>query len=161
MTAAALKKQYKKEPIYVRVENGVLVPADVFARKQLERKKLKEGSLLKVYISKLRSQRFNRFVHKLGVLAAQNIEAFAGLDAHTVIKRLQIEGRIACEEIGVMVPGFGMVIQFIPRSMSFDSMDETEYHEAAKQICRLIADRYWPSLEPVQIEQMAGCMVDE
>ena len=161
MTTAALKKQYKKEPIYVRVENGVLVPADVFARKQLERKKLKEGSVLKAYISKLRNPRFNRLVHKLGILVAENIDAFAGLDAHTAIKRLQIEGRIACDEIGVMVPGFGMVIQFIPRSMSFDSMDESEYHEAAKQICRLIADRYWPSLEPERIEQMAGCMVDE
>lgn len=159
--AAAIRKQPRKEPIYARMQGGVLVPADVFARKQLERKKLQEGSIVKLYVSKLRNPKFNRLVHKLGILVTQNIEAFSGLDAHKAIKRLQIEGRIACDEIGVMVPGYGMVIQFIPRSLSFDSMDEAEFHDAARQICRLIAERYWSNMEPEKIEQMAGCMVDE
>lgn len=187
MAAAALKKQYKKEPIYVRVENGVLVPADVFARKQLERKKLKEGSVLKAYISKLRNPRFNRLVHKLGILVTQNIDDFAGMDAHAAIKRIQLEGNIYCEEIRIKIFGFDFkvwdyvrgVVQPIlekigfsildngylaarsPMSLSFDSMDEEQFHDAARQISAFISDRYWPSLNPEQIEQMAGCMIDE
>ena len=151
----------KPEPVYLRVIQGGLVPADGYAQSQLRNKKLKIGDVIKVDIRKLRSQKFNRLVHRIGQLCAANIEAFTGLDAHTCIKRLQIEGRIACDEIGVMVPGYGMVIQFIPRSMSFDSMGQAEYHDCAKQICRLIAARYWKGLEPEQIEEMAGAMIDE
>ena len=83
-------------------------------------------------ITKPRNPKFNKLVHQLGQLVVQNIDAFSCLDAHKAIKRLQIEGRIACDEIGVMVANFGMVIQFIPRSLSFESMDEAEYQEAAK-----------------------------
>ena len=155
------KRPVKKEKVFLRVIKGGLVPADSFASSQLRKKKFKEGDVVGAVITKLRNPKFNRLVHRIGQLCAQNIEAFTGIDAHVVIKRLQIEGRIACDEIGVLVPGYGMLIQFIPRSMSFESMDEAEYHDAAKQICRLIAERYWKGLEPDQIEQMAGAMVDE
>lgn len=137
------------------------MPADNYAQTQLRNKKYKIGDLVKVHIHKLRNQKFNRLVHRIGQLVAANIEAFSGLDAHTCIKRLQIEGRIACDEIGIMVQGYGIVIQFIPRSMSFDSMDEDEYHDCAKRICRLIADRYWQGLEPDQIEAMSENFIDE
>ena len=155
------KPKRKREKIFCKVIKGGFVPADRFAENQLKAKKLKVGDVVGVSVVKLRSSGFNRLVHRIGQLVAANIEEFSGLDAHTCIKRLQIEGRIACDEIGVLVPGFGMVIQFIPRSMSFESMDEAEYHDCAKQICRLIAARYWKDLDPGQIESMAGAMVDE
>lgn len=158
---AALKRAQKKEKIHLRIVKGGLVPADQYAESLLRNKKLKVGDVVGAEIKKLRNVKFNRLVHRIGQLCAANIDEFTGIDPHRVIKRLQIEGRIACDEIGVLVPGFGMVIQFIPRSMSFDSMDESEYHDSAKKICRLIAERYWQSLEPEQIEEMAGAMIDE
>ena len=151
----------KKERIHLRVIKGGLVPADKYAESLLRGKNYKIGDVLGASVTKLRNPKFNRLVHKLGILCAENIEDFSGLDAHTTIKRLQIEGKIACEEIGISIPGYGMVIQFIPRSLSFDSMDEAEFHEAAKSICRLIAERYWKGLTAERIENMAGCMVDE
>lgn len=160
-TQVTAKPKRKPEKIYLRVIKGGLVPADNFAEAQMRNKKFRIGDVVGASIRKLRNQKFNRLVHRIGQLVAANIEAFSGLDAHVCIKRLQIEGRIACDEIGVLVPGFGMVIQFIPRSMSFESMDEAEYHECAKQICRLIAARYWPGLDAEKIESMAECMVDE
>lgn len=155
------KRSHKREPVYLRVIQGGFAPADGYAQTQLRSKKFKIGDVVKCDVRRLRNQKFNRLVHRIGQLCVANIEAFSGLDAHVCIKRLQIEGRIACDEIGVMIPGYGMVIQFIPRSMSFESMDESEYHDCAKRICRLIADRYWPDLEPEQIEIMAGAMVDD
>lgn len=154
---------YKRKPekIYLRVIQGGFQPADKCAASQLRDKKLKVGDIVGVTIKKLRSNGFNRLVHRIGQLCVANIEAFNGLDAHVAIKRLQIEGKIACDEIGVFLPGYGMVIQFIPRSMSYASMDQVEYHDAAKKICRLISERYWPSLSAEQIEQMAEVMVDE
>ena len=157
----ATRKAHKHEPVYLRVIQGGLVPADSYAQTQLRNKKFKIGDVVRCDVRKLRNQKFNRLVHRIGQLVAANIEAFSGLDAHTCIKRLQIEGRIACDEIGIMVQGYGMVIQFIPRSMSFDSMDQAEYHDCAKRICRLIAERYWQGLAPDQIAEMAESMVDE
>ena len=150
-----------REKIYLRVEKGALIPADAFAAQQLRARKYAIGDVIKADLTKLRNPKFNRLVHRIGQLVVANIESFHGLDAHRAIKRLQIEGRIACDEIGVMVPGFGMVIQFIPRSLSFDTMDEAEYHQVARDICRTIAERYWPDLSPEKIEQMAECFVEE
>lgn len=155
------KPKRKPDPVYLRVIKGGFVPADGYAESQLRAKKFKFGDVIKANIRKLRNPKFNRLVHRIGQLCAANIEAFSGLDAHTCIKRLQIEGKIACDEIGVMVPGYGMVIQFIPRSMSFDNMDEAEYHDCAKRICRFIAERYWKGLEPEKIAEMAGEMIDD
>ncbi len=159
-TQSTSRKQ-RKERIPLRVIKGGLVPADKYAESTLRNKKYQIGDIVFGVITKPRNPKFNRLVHKLGILCAENIEAFNGMEAHTVIKRLQIEGRIACDEIGIMIPGFGMASQFVPRSLSFDSMDEAEFHEAAKAICRHIADRYWPDLTPERIRNMAECMVDE
>ena len=155
------KPSQKKERIFLRVVKGSLIPADAYAEGQLRAKGYKVGDVVAASITKLRNPKFNRLVHRIGQLVVANVEAFAGMDAHRAIKRLQIEGRIACDEIGIMVHDFGMVIQFIPRSLSFDTMDEAEYHEAARGICRTIAERYWPTLSAEQIEVMAESFVGE
>ncbi len=62
--------------------------------------------------------------HALGSLIAENIEAFPGQDAHGVLKRLQIEGNIGCDEIAVIFPGIGPCSYRIPQSLAFESMDE-------------------------------------
>ena len=151
----------KRERIYLRVVKGALVPADPCAQSKLRSRHYKTGQVLAAELVIPRNPKFNRLVHKLGCLVVENVEAFHGMDAHTAIKRLQIEGRVACDEIGIMVANYGMVIQFIPRSLSFESMDEAEFHEAAKGICRTMAERYWPDLSPDAIQNMADCMVDE
>lgn len=163
MSLPAIKQPAKRKPekIFLRVVQGGFQPADQFAQNQLKDKRLKVGDVVGVVIRKLRNPKFNRLVHRIGQLCAENIDAFTGMDAHVVIKRLQLEGRIACDEIGIMIPGYGIAIQFIPRSLSFESMDEAEYHDAAKKICIFIAERYWPDLDPEEIENMASLMVEE
>ena len=54
-----------------------------------------------------------------------------------------------------------MAIQFIPRSLSFESLDEAEFKQAAIGICRTISDRYWPDLSPEKIQEMAEIIVLE
>jgi len=155
------KPSSKKERIYLRIAKGMLIPADVYAESQLRAKGYKIGDVVAASITKLRNPKFNRLVHRIGQLVVANIEAFAGLEAHTAIKRIQIEGRIACDEIGIMVPGYGMVVQIIPRSLSFDTMDEEEFHNAARAMCRLIAERYWTTLTAEQVEEMAESFIGE
>lgn len=151
----------KRERIYLRVVKGALVPADNYAASKLRERGYNMGDLLAAELKKPRNPKFNRLVHRIGQLVVANIEVFQNLDAHTAIKRLQIEGRVACEEIGVMVANYGMVIQLIPRSLSFESMDEGEYQQAARGICRTIAERYWPNMTEDQISEMAESFVGE
>lgn len=150
-----------RQRIYMRVEKGALVPADACAMEQLRARGYSIGDILSCDLRKLRSQKFNRLVHRIGQLVVANIEGFENLDAHLAIKRLQLEGKVACDEIGILVPGFGTMIHLVPRSLSFESMDEAEYREAARGICRHISARYWPTLTPEAIEQMAEMMVSE
>ena len=119
------------------------------------------NDLLAAELVKPRNPKFNRLVHRIGQLVVANIDAFAGLDAHKAVKRLQIEGKVACEEIGIHVPNYGMVIQLIPRSLGFESMDEGEYCQAARGICRTIAERYWSDLSEEQVLEMAECFINE
>lgn len=185
-----LKEEYKPkrkpEPIYLRVIKGGLVPADQFAEKQLREKRLKVGDVIKSVVLKLRNPKFNRLVHRIGVLCVENIDEFRHMDAHAVLKRLQLEGNICCDEVAIKPAGIGLIpvavinslkpvlemfglklndhgllIVRVPRSLSFDSMDESEYQDAAKRICRYIAEVYWAGLEPERIERMADSMVME
>ena len=150
-----------REKIFLRVEKGALVPADSYSASQLKARNYAIGDVIASDLSKRRNPKFNRLVHRIGSLVVANIDAFAGLDSHTAIKRLQIEGRVACSEVGILVAGYGMVIQFIPRSLSFEAMDEAEFNAAARGICRTIAERYWQTLTPEKIEEMAESFITE
>ena len=151
----------KRERIYLRVAKGALVPADNYAASLLRSRGYAMNDLLAAELVKPRNPRFNRLVHRIGQLVVANIESFANLDAHQAIKRLQIEGKVFCEEIGIQVANYGTVIQLIPRSLSFESLDEGEYQQAARGICRTIAERYWPELDEDQIAEMAESFVGE
>lgn len=150
-----------REKIFLRVVKGALVPADDYAMNKIRSRGFKVGDVLQADLVKLRNPVFNRLVHRIGGLVAANIEAFAGMDAHESLKRIQLEGNIACTQQVVDMPGIGRCMVTIPKSLSFDNMDEGEFHETARAMCRFIAEKYWPSLTPEQIEQMAESFVGE
>lgn len=155
------KKSAKREKVFLRVVKGGLVPADSCAESQLRAKKYKVGDIVGAVVTKLRSPGLNRHAHKIAILCQKNIDEFSGYtDAHDLLKRLQIESGAACDEIGANLAGIWCLVR-IPRSFSFETMEETEFYEAVKVICRHISKEYWPSLKPEQIEAMAGAMIDE
>lgn len=151
----------KRERIYLRVGKGCLLPADNYAAGKMRERGYHMGDLVKADITKPNNPGFHRLLHRIGQLCARNIDAFAGMEPHKVLKRIQIEGNIACEELGIRIPGIGMAIQRIPTSLSFDSMDDGERHEVARAMCRHIAEQYWPDMAPEKIEEMADSMVEE
>lgn len=157
MTAA--KKRPERFPL--RVVQGAFQPADVTCQARLRDKGFKTGDLVFVEFRKPRNPKFHRLGHALGRLCAENIEAFEDMDAHRVLKRLQLEAQIGCEEMAIVVPGVGKCLHLIPRSLSFESMDEGEFKEVISGFCRHIAKQYWPTLTPEAIEDMAGVMVNE
>jgi hypothetical protein len=150
-----------RDKIFLRVIKGALVPADEFAASKIRSRNFKIGDVLQADLVKLRSTGFNRLVHHIGALVAANVDAFAGMDAHEALKRIQLEGNIACDHQVVEMPGIGKCMVTIPQSLSFDAMDEGEFHETARAMCRFIAEKYWPSLTPEQVEEMAESFVGE
>lgn len=181
-------KKRRNGGVFSRVIKGGFIPADATAESQLRAMKLKIGDVVRITIHKLRNGKFHRKVHRIGQLCVIHIDEFKYMDAHSVLKRIQLEGNIYCDEVAVKPSGIvrtlipreviavlkpvlelfglrltntGLLIMRIPQSLSYESMSQVEYEDAAKQISRYISEVYWPGLEPWQIEEMAESMVDE
>jgi hypothetical protein len=150
-----------REKIFLRVVKGAMVPADDYAMNKIRSRGFRIGDVLQADLVKLRNPKFNRLVHRIGSLVVANIDAFAGMDSHEALKKIQLEGNVACTQQVVDMPGIGRCMVTIPKSLSFDNMDEGEFHETARAMCRFIAEKYWPSLTAEQIEQMAETFIGE
>lgn len=48
----------------------------------------------------------------------------------------------------------------IPRSLSYESMEQGEFSKVIAGLCGHVSSTYWPSLTAEQIKQMADAMVD-
>lgn len=151
-------KRTHPERIALIVGKGHLAPADGYAEERLRERKYAIGDILSAELRKSRSPGYNRLAHQLGALVAENVEEFTGLNAHQVLKRLQLESGVACEEIAIKVEGYGMMMHRTPLSLSFDSMDEGEFREAINGLSRWISDNYWKGLDEVQVLDMAALM---
>lgn len=146
------------EKFLFRVAKGALQPADEYTALRLREKGYVIGDVLSATLKKARNPAYFRLIHALGKLVADNIEAFKEMDAHSVLKRIQLESGIACDEIAIRVPGYGMMMHRVPKSLSFESMDEGQFQEAVKGFCRHIAQNYWVGLNEDQIFEMAQMM---
>lgn len=150
----------RAERIPLRIIKGALIPADDMAASRLRAKGYHLNDVVFAEFKKPRNPKFHRLAHRIGSLVAENIDVFSGMTAHNVLKRLQWEGNIACEEVVVQdADGEIRMIRW-PLSMSFESMDQGEFKEVVAAFCRHIAETYWPGLDPEQIEEMADSMVD-
>jgi hypothetical protein len=145
-----------KEKIYLRFKNGSLVPADPYAERRLREKNYRKGDVLVATLSKLRKPGTNKNAHKIGDLMVHNHDFFSNIQAHTALKFLQIESDVECD-----IFGQGDKVIKVPRSLSFNDMDEGRFHEAIKGICRHIAMNNWPSMTPEQIQIQAERFVNE
>lgn len=143
----------------MRVKEFGYAPADLTTASLL-RKRHRVGDLVFAEFKRPRNPGFHRLAHQLGSMLAENIEAFEHMDAHAVLKRLQVEGDIACDTIPMRIPGVGPVEYRIPRSLSYESMDEDEFHATVHGMCRYVSKTYWPTCKPEEIERMASCWVE-
>lgn len=155
------KSRTKKPRVFLRVVKGALVPADSCAESQLREKGYKVGDVVSAEIKKLNNPKFHRLLHRLGQLCATHLDAFSGMPAHSVLKRIQLEADICCEPLQIVMPGVGMVTVKLPESLSFENMEDGERKAFGMRFCRHISEKYWPELQPEAIEKMAENWVDE
>ena len=153
--AAPMKR--RPEKIALRVCKGRLEPADGLSAARLRAKGYHVGDIVFAEIRKPRNPGYHRLAHVLGTMVADNIDEFAGMDCHAVLKRLQLEAGVACEEIAYRVHGM-TVVQRIPISLSFESLDEAEFRAVFSGMCRHLAATYWPTLTADEIAGMIELM---
>lgn len=161
----ARPKSRKPETLLLRVIKGALEPADGYTASRLRERGYAIGDNVLAILKKPRNPGFNRLAHRLGKLIANNIDDFTGLDGHQVLKRIQLEGGISCDEVlafmDLEIMGQRQRVklkQRQARSLSFESMDEGEFRETIRAMSEYIAREYWPALTPEQIEAMAEAM---
>lgn len=165
MTAAVRAKSRKPEQLLFTVgrneSGGCLLPHDGYTAKRMRERGYGMGNILLATLSKPRNPGFWRLAHRVGQLVEKNIDEFSGMEAHAVLKRLQIEGGIACDEVPAFLDIMGQKIklnQRIPRSLSYANMEDGEFRDVMRQFCEFIASEYWPGLTAEQVEEMAEAM---
>lgn len=164
----------------------VLAPSDGITAGRLRERGYRVGDIVMATIRKPRHPGHHRKAHALGRFCADNLDAFHGLDAHAVLKRLQIESGIGCETYlvrsawlwrqvagvieRVMGRAFAEVLRqtvlalheipdlevTVPRSLSFASMDEGEFTEVYRGLCRQVAEHYQGECTEQQIEELVA-----
>jgi len=155
-----MKRKPDREVLMMRVQKGALAPADSYTQQRLREKGLHINDLVGVTLRKIRNPGFHRLAHALGDFMVKNVDKFENLNAHTTLKRLQVEGGIACDDFYSEVGGEKMMIR-VPRSLSFESMDDGEFHEVYGAMCRHVAKTYFEGLDEHQVAAMVEMMPAE
>lgn len=133
------------------------VSADEMTDARLKAKGIQLGEVIGAQLLKDRDPKNWRRAHKLAQLLIENTDDFAlYTDAHKVIKRLQLETGIGCEETAIRLDGYGMVMHRQALSLAFDAMEEPDFQEIYDGFAAHIIKKYWPDLDLAAIEDMAG-----
>lgn len=139
----------------MRFKDGGFFPADNWTNERIRLKGYKSGDLTAHNIKKHRKYWHHKKVHKFCVLLSRNVDEFKNIDAHNILKRIQLEADIYCEHIMLKMPQFGPVEYRQAVSISFDSLDQGEFEDLFKQLCDYVAEKYWPDMNKEQVERMA------
>jgi len=101
MTTQASLKKPKPEVFVMRIIKGGMEPNDGYTHARLRARNYAMGDLVFCTFKKPNNPKFHRLIHRIGQLCAANIEAFSGMEAHDILKRIQVEADIACEPVAV------------------------------------------------------------
>jgi len=149
------------ELVAMKVGKGTLTPLDADAGQKLRALGLGLGQTIHIVVRDKRSVAMHRYLHAIAKICADNISDLEGMDAHDVIKRVQIEGDICCKVIMArLIPGMPEIPIRMPESISFKNMEEEKFRKLVGRFCDHIAQKYWPDLDAETIEKMAGVMPD-
>ena len=134
-------------------KQAVFVAADSLTQGRLKTRRISFGDLVFAEFRRPRNPGFHRKAHVIGSMVAENLDEFTGMTSHQVLKRLQMESGAGCEEIAYKAHG-QFIVQRIPLSLSYESMDELEFQDVMKAICKRLTD-YWPDCSEEDILRMA------
>ncbi len=165
------RKKRVVQPVYLRVRRlmdhetgelvGALVPMDETSQTQLKELGAHVGSRWRAELKQPRNVGFHRFMHALGKMVLENVPEMSGcVDAHAVIKRLQVESETCCDVVEYKIPGIGKLMRAEAQSIAFDSMKEPEFRKLASALVNHLAAHYWPGLKDDEALRRLETMVE-
>jgi hypothetical protein len=164
---------------------GALVPDSWASKNVMRERKLRTGDVARVTFTVPRNSGFFRMVHQLGTVVKNNIPEFKMLNSHEAIKRLQRESGVMCDVVqinaepvvngvmaaaqsllgdaaakmlGAVLPEIKLINVLEPKSLAFDSMDETQFREFWGGICYYLIETYWRGMTVEKITEMSELM---
>lgn len=142
------------------VGRGTLTPASQADSDALRSLGLGIGEIISADIKKIKNPQFNRLVHALGRMIAENVQEFEGRsDYHCIIKDLQREFMVCCErEIFKFGSGENQETFIRVVAQSLGKMDQAQFQDFYSQICHHVAKKYWPDLDADAVKKMAELM---
>jgi hypothetical protein len=143
-------------------EVPALVPSSMTDRRILNARKFPIDGRVRVEVRNPRNEGFHRLVHAFGTFLVMYVEGYGEYltargkpDSHAAVKACQALSGAACdiETLDVEIPGHGMtqVRRYVPRSISFDELDEDEFSTAFKVMTDYVAANDYPGMLPEQI----------
>lgn len=155
------KKRARKPPkarrnpnaavMLVVTPDGTFKPSDEASRQICRSRKLYTGIEVIAYLYQVRSSEQWHKAHGLGCALVEHVEDFHGLNGHTALKKLQVDGNIACEIETFDLGALGKITRSVPKSLAFDEMDESEFQELYGRMLEYVRMKYWPTLDETGI----------
>lgn len=140
-------------------EIRALVACSNVDRRILGKRKFRPDGRVRCEIKNPRNPLFHRLVHGFGWMLIQHVDGFEkhGDDAHAAVKQIQGESGAECDQETFVIDlgslGRHEVKRNIPRSISFDEMDEDRFQAAFKIMVDYTAAHYWPNLTQQQVAE--------
>lgn len=113
-----------EQTLWVRVSGGALVPADSDSKERLNR--VRDGTLVMVRAKAPRNPKQHRLLWHLARMIHENSESFES--AEHVVEQMKI-GTGLTDRMQLTIPGIGVVIQERGKSITFESMPQSEFED--------------------------------
>lgn len=158
MTTALAKAKAKRarRPIYLMVDRlmdpasgeliGCLRPANLIDQRLLRERRFAVGREVRAELKQPRNPGFHRLLHAIGGLLVDNVDEYAGMDAHEAVKAVQTKAGVCCDpetfviDLGTL--GRHEIQRQVPRSIAFDEMEEDEAKRLFDGITAYIGEHY-------------------
>lgn len=169
------KPKRQRRPLWLKVARlvdpdtgesvGAFVPAHHSDSDAMRARKFKVGEVVRGEFVRRRNPMHYRKAHALARLVAENVDGFevqvAAKDWHAVLKKLQLDSGVACEDETIEVTGIGKLLRRVPRSLNFEDMDQSEFEPVYAGLVDHIIRTHWPEMSPEAIEQQAEMLAKD
>lgn len=160
-----MARDVRRQPIYAVVRRMVdpatgeqvacFVPHHAIDFTICRERKYHTGKIVRLDVSMARNEVFHRATHVLGKMVADNVAGFEGMNAHAVLKKLQLEAGAFCEFMEIDLGALGKHQIKQARSIAYDSLSEEEFRELWRLIVAHLVANYWGGLEPAEIQEQS------
>lgn len=138
--------------------DGSFRAADQASRNALRARGFHKGQPVIAYLYRVRDGAQWRRAHALGRLLTENVDAFIGMEAHAALKKIQLDGSIACEVEKIDLKDLGVFTRTVPKSLAFGEMDDAEFSSVFKQMCEHVTKTYFPDMDADAVAEMLDVM---